>query len=92
MVLTVEFLGHARRLVGCQSHELEIGNDATYGDLLRSLAHAFPTLYGEIIDPETNSLTSAYTLMRENLRPVRDLQEHPTHGERVILMFVEAGG
>lgn len=92
MVLTVEFLGHARRLVGRQTHELEIGNDATYGDLLRSLARAFPALSDEIIDSSTGSLTPAYTLMRQNLQPVCDFQEHPTSGECVILMFVEAGG
>ncbi len=92
MVLTVEFLGHARRLVGCPTHELEIGNDATYGDLLLSLARAFPALTDEIIDSSTGSLTPAYTMVRHNLRPVHDFSEHPTPGEHVTLMFVEAGG
>jgi len=92
MVLTVEFLGHARRLAGCTSRELEMGNDATYGDVLRALSRVCPSLSGEIIDPDRGTLTPAYSLLRENLRPVRDLQEQPVHGERVTLMFVEAGG
>jgi molybdopterin converting factor small subunit len=92
MVLTVEFLGHARSLVGSKSLQLEIGDDATYGELLRALTRACPSLSGEIIDAQSGSLTSAYSLMRENLRVVQDLREQPVHGERVTLMFVEAGG
>ncbi len=92
MVLTVEFLGYARRLVGCASHALEIGNNATYGELLRVLAGVYPSLSGEIIDLESGTLTPAYSLMREDLGLVQDFQEQPVHGERVTLMFVEAGG
>ena len=90
--LNVEFLGQARRLTQTKESPLQIGERASFADVLRLLASRYPALIGPVIVPDTFELQSSYMINVNGRRVVRDLGAQPEDGQRLILMFVEAGG
>ena len=92
MKLTVEFMGLARRLAQTHSSLVHVSDQATFRDVLRALAEQFPGLVGPVIVPESHALESAYMLNVGGRRAVQDLDEPAEDGQRLYLMFLEAGG
>lgn len=92
MKLTVEFLGLSRRLAQTKKSLVEIDDQATFRDVIRLLATRFPALVGPIIVPATFALVPSYMINVDGRRVVQDLDARPEDGQRLILMFVEAGG
>ena len=90
--LTVEFLGQSRRLTQAKESLLRIDNKDSFRDVLKHLALRYPALLGPVIVPETSELQSSYMINVDGRRVVRDLGVQPQDGQRLILMFVEAGG
>ena len=92
MQLTVEFLGLSRQLAGCRESQLQLEDAADFFDVLRHLATVFPALLGPIILPETYRLAPSYMINIDGRRVVRSLDAQPQDGQRLIFMFMEAGG
>ncbi len=90
--LTVEFLGLSRQLAQTKSCLVEVDDQATLRDVVRQIAQRFPALVGPVIVPGTCDLESAYMLNVEFKRAVRDLDTPAEENQRLILMFLEAGG
>jgi hypothetical protein len=92
MQLKVEFLGLARELAGAPDGMVALVDQATWRDLLRELALRFPALYGPVITPDRYDLAPAYMLNVGGRTVVRDYSEPAQPGQRLLLMFAEAGG
>jgi hypothetical protein len=92
MKLTVELLGLSRRLAQTKQSLVEIGDQATFRDVLAHLAMRFPALVGPVIVPHTFDIVSSHMINVDGRRVVTDLDLQPQDGQRLILMFVEAGG
>lgn len=92
MKLTVEMLGLSRRLTQTKESLVEIDDQATFRDVLAQLATRFPVLVGPVIVPDTYDIVSSHMINVDGRSVVTDLDSHPQDGQRLILMFVEAGG
>ncbi len=92
MKLTVEMLGLSRRLAQTKESLVEVSDQATFRDVLAQLAARFPALVGPVIVPDTFDIVSSHMINVDGRSVVTDLDSHPQDGQRLILMFVEAGG
>ncbi|NLD44918.1 MAG: MoaD/ThiS family protein [Chloroflexi bacterium] len=92
MQLVVEFLGQSRRLANAREVVVRVGDTASYRDVLRQVAADFPALLGPLIVPHSFGLVPSYMLNVDGRRVVSDLDALPEDGQRLIFMFVEAGG
>ena len=92
MRLGVEFLGPSRRLARTEGSLVEVGDGATLRSVIRHLAGQYPALVGPVIVPETFDLVPSYMINIDGRRAATDLDQRPQDGQRLILMFVEAGG
>ncbi|MFP3896870.1 MAG: MoaD/ThiS family protein [Anaerolineales bacterium] len=92
MKLDVEFLGRARRLTQVKRCLVEVDDQATLRDVIRRIASRFPALVGPVVSPETFELTPSYMLNIDGRRAAKDLDMPAQDGQRIILMFMEAGG
>lgn len=92
MQLKVEFLGLARELAGTKEGLVEIDDRATYRDVVRHLSSRYPSLVGTVIIPDHDDLAPSYMFNVGGRAMVRDLDKPAEAGERVLLMFAEAGG
>lgn len=92
MEITVEFFGLPRRLSGVKETTVEVKEGATLRDVVKALATKFPAFLGDLINPQTYELEPPY-FFNINARHVpRNLEYQPKEGERLLLLFVEAGG
>ncbi len=92
MQLKVEFLGLARELAGVSACLATLAAGATWRDLICDLASQFPALVGPVILPDSCTLSTAYMLNVNGRTIVRDFDEPVHTGQRLLLMFAEAGG
>ncbi len=92
MQLKVEFLGLARQLAGASESLVALDEGATWRDLIRSLASQYPALLGPVIIPDRYVLTPAYMLNVGGRTVVREYDAPVQPGQRLLLMFAEAGG
>jgi len=92
MKLTVEFLGVSRRLAQTPECQTEVPDRATFRDVLREIATRFPALQGAVIDPTTHALLPEFMLNIGGRQAVTDLDAPAQDGQRLLLMFLEAGG
>ncbi len=92
MDLSVEFLGLARELAGTKSCAIRLESGATFRDLVSSLASSYPALVGPIIEPNAQDLTRAFMLNVNGRASVADLDALAEDGQRILLLFAEAGG
>ena len=92
MKLTVEFLGLSRRLAQTKECLITIEDQASLRDVLRALAAQFPALVGQVIIPDTFDLVPSYMISLDGRQAVRDLDSKPQDNQRLVLMFMEAGG
>ncbi len=92
MQLTVEFLGQARRLAQTKEVTVLLDGPASFRDVLRRVAEQYPALVGPVIAPQSFGTIPSYMLNVDGRRVVGDLDAAAADGQRLILMFVEAGG
>jgi hypothetical protein len=92
MQLKVEFLGLARELAGAADGLVTVGERASWRELVRSLALQYPALVGQVIIPDDYHLSAAYMLNVGGRTIVRDFDAPVQAGQRLLLMFAEAGG
>lgn len=92
MRLTVEFLGLSRRLAQTKESLVEINDQATLRSVIRHLAGRFPALVGPVIVPDTFDLSPAYMLNINGRHVANDLDVPAKDNQRLLLMFLEAGG
>ena len=92
MKLAVEFLGLSRRLAQAKESLVEVDDQATLRSVIRHLASQFPALVGPVIVPASFDLAPSYMMNIGGRRVDTDLDQRPRDGQRLILMFVEAGG
>lgn len=67
-------------------------HQASYREVLAALAAQFPALVGPVISPTGYELVSSYMLNADGRAMVRDLDAPAQDGQRLLLMFAEAGG
>jgi hypothetical protein len=92
VIISVEFLGLARRLAGCTQTQLDISDQASLRDAIRVLAQQFPSFVGRIIDPQTQDLISPYFFNVGGRFAATDLDAQVPIGEPLVLMCLDAGG
>ena len=92
MKLTVEFLGLTRKLAQTKESLVEMDEQATLRDVLCVLAVRFPALVGPVIVPETFDLVSSHLVNLDGRRAAENLDVRLQDGQRLIFMFMEAGG
>jgi len=92
MKLTVEFLGLSRRLAQTKESLVEVGDQATLRSVVRHLASQFPALVGPVVAAPSYDLAPSYMMNIDGRRAATDLDQPAQDGQRLILMFVEAGG
>jgi len=92
MKLIVEFLGLSRRLAQTKESLVEVDDQASLRTVVHHLALQFPALVGPVIIPKVFDLSPSYMINIDGRRAATDLDQRPQDGQRLILMFVEAGG
>ena len=92
MEFTVEFFGLPRRLSGIKETTVQVKENATLRDVVKVLAERFPVFLGSLIDPQTFDLEIPYFFNIDARFVPRSLEHHPRAGERLLLLFLEAGG
>jgi len=92
MEFTVEFFGLPRRLSGIKETTVQVERGATLRDVVAALATRFPAFLGPLIDPDTHDLKEPYFFNIDAHYVPRNLEHAPQEGERLLLLFLEAGG
>jgi len=92
MEFTVEFFGLPRRLSGAKEATAEVPPGATLREVVHALAAQFPAFLGDLIDPQTYELREPYFFNIDARHVAKTLDYEPKAGERLLLLFVEAGG
>ncbi len=89
---TVEFFGLPRRLSGVKETIVQVADDATLRDVVRGLVEQYPSFVGPLVDPVTFGLREPYFFNIDARFVPRDLEYRPQLGQKLLLLFVEAGG
>jgi molybdopterin converting factor small subunit len=94
MKVTVELLGLSRLAAGQKEVTLQVDDSATFRDIIRDLGRRYPKMIGNVIKPDGESLQRPNVLNQNAKRMIREEQmdEHPSDGDRIILMSISAGG
>jgi len=90
--VTVELFGVARLLAKTSKVSLELAQEATLSQLILSLGERLPALVGQVIDPETKSLTRGHACNINGQAFVRDLSTKIHRGDNVFILSADAGG
>lgn len=94
MQVTVEFTGAARVVTGQKTISVELTENATYRDIVRRLARAYPGLIDLLIDKDGETFLSSnmFVINGDLATPAMVLDEHPHAGDHLILMSLITGG
>jgi len=92
MEFTVEFYGLPRRLSGVKETTVQVKQGATLRDVVMTLAKQFPAFLGDLINPKTYDLGEPYFFNIDARFVPPSLEYKPKEGERLLLLFIEAGG
>jgi hypothetical protein len=90
--LVVELYGLARHLTGAKETKVEVADDATLRDVARAVGQAHPALLGPIVVPHSGDLVDPYVFSHDGRFVSPSIDVPVTPGERLVLMFVPAGG
>jgi len=88
----VEFFGLPRRLSGIKETTVQVKKDATLRDITKELASQFPAFLGPLIDPVSFDIEQPYFFNIDARHVPKSLEHIPRSGERLLLLFLEAGG
>jgi hypothetical protein len=94
MLVTVEFTGLARSVVGRKTTTLNLEEDCTYQEIIRELWHSHPELIGLLIDRDGDTFLSGNMFIIDgNLEtPAFVMDEKPRDQEHLIIMSLVTGG
>ena len=94
MEIFVEFTGLARSIVGCKDIKLKIDDKAIFRDIVHLLGINYPGLKGILIndDGETFLSSNMFVINGDMTTPAMVMDEHPHHGDRLVLMSLITGG
>jgi hypothetical protein len=92
MEFTVEFYGLPRRLSGVKETAVDVEHGASLRDVVAALAKRFPAFLNELIDPQTYDLEEPYFFNIDARFVPPSLDHVPQQGQRLLLLFLEAGG
>ena len=88
----VEFYGLPRRLSGVKETTVKVKQGATLREIVVALTEQFPAFVNGLVNPQTHDLEDPY-FFNINARFVPPSLSHkPKEGERLLLLFLEAGG
>lgn len=90
--LVVELFGPARFLTKKKQVDVEVGEGASFREILAGLSRKAPELLGQVIDPDSFELIEPNTLYLNGREAVRDYSRKPVMGDRILLLFAAAGG
>lgn len=92
MEFVVEFFGLPRRLSGVKETTVQVKKNATLRDVAKELAKQFPAFLGPLLDPVSFDIEQPYFFNIDARHVPRSLEHIPKPGERLLLLFLEAGG
>ncbi len=94
MRVQVELFGLPRIIAGEKEITLDFGDEATFRDVVRSLAHRYPAMLGDVIQADGETLQSPNILNINGKRMIQPHQvdEYIRDGDTIVLMSVSAGG
>ena len=94
MRVHVEFLGLSRFAAGIKGAALDLEEGTTFRDIVRLLGTRYPTMIGNVIQPdgETLQVPNIFNLNVKRMVPASQMDESPSDGDRIILMSISAGG
>lgn len=92
MEFAVEFFGLPRRLSGVKETTVQVQENATLRDVTKELAKQFPAFLGPLVDPSSFDIEPPYFFNIDARHVPRSLEYIPKFGERLLLLFLEAGG
>lgn len=92
MKLTVEFFGTPRLLSEEKKVVIEVDDNATLHDVNAELVKRFPAFLGPLVVPETYELVEAYYFYNFYTGRAAQRDEKVKEDDRLLLMFIDAGG
>ena len=94
MRIQLELLGLSRLVAGTKQIALDLEEGATYRDIVRVLSDMYPAMIGNVIQPDRQSLQAPniFNLNARQMIQSRQMENHLSDGDRVILMSMSAGG
>jgi hypothetical protein len=92
MEYTVEFYGMPRRLSGVSQAMVNAKPNATLRDIVDELVTMYPSFLGNLVDPKTRQINEPYFFNIDARYVPKNLDYQPKQGERLLLLFLEAGG
>jgi len=94
MHVQVEFLGVSRLATGLKEVALDLEKGTTFRDIVHMLATRYPTLIGDVVQANGETLQAPNILNLNGKRMIQENQmdEGPSDGDRIIFMSMSAGG
>ncbi len=90
----VEFTGISRVLTGKMEFQLSLADDAILVDVVRVIGRKFPSLVGEVIEKDGETLipTNLFSINGKQILNEKQMHYQPIDGDRLILLSLLAGG
>jgi molybdopterin converting factor small subunit len=90
----VEFTGISRVLTGKMEYQLSLASDAALVDVVRAIGRKFPSLVGEVIEKDGETLipTNLFSVNGKQILNEKQMHYQPKDGDRLILLSLLAGG
>jgi hypothetical protein len=94
MRVQIELLGLSRLVTGQREISLDLEADATFRDIVRTLADTYPQMIGNVIRPDRATLQepNIFNLNARRMVQAAQMDESPGENDRIILMSMSAGG
>jgi hypothetical protein len=94
MEVLIEFQGISRVLTKSKKLPLNVEPDTTYRQIIQRLAVLYPTLVGEVIAKDRQTMLGSNMVSlngKHMLRPA-ELENSPSDGDKLTIMSILAGG
>lgn len=90
----VELFGLPRLIAGEKEITLRLEQDATFRDVVRTLARRYPDMIGDVVQADGETLQAPNILNLDGRRMIQahQMDELLSAGDRIILMSMSAGG
>jgi len=92
--VVVEFTGISRVLTGQSECSLPLPEGADMSEVVKSIAHRYPSLLGEVIEKDGKRMiaTNLFSINGEKVLHEDELDYQPKKGDHLILLSLLAGG
>jgi hypothetical protein len=94
MEVLIEFQGISRVITKSKKLPLDVKPDTTYRQIIQRLAVLYPSLVGEVIAKDRQTMLGSNMLSRNGKQMIRpiDLGNSPEDGDKLTIMSILAGG